>query len=86
VAPGRPLEKTYRSKEQIEHDALLPPTSENLEALYLASVEEMMIDGSGACPREKTLRQREKFFQNMSFTTLEELLLQTGSSKHLLEK
>jgi len=82
---GRPLKKTYRSKEQIEHDVSLPPTSENMEALYLASVEEMMIDGSGACPREKTLRQREKFFKNLSFTTLEELLLETGSSRSRVE-
>ena len=77
------MEKTYRSKEQIDRDTLLPPTAENLEALYLASVEEMMITGSGACPREKTIRQRCKFFKNLNFTTLEELLLQTGSSRCL---
>lgn len=77
------MEKTYRSKEDIDRDSSLPPTAENLEALYLASVEEMMITGSGACPREKTICQREKFFKNLSFTTLEELLLQTGSTRSL---
>ncbi|KAI4097933.1 MAG: hypothetical protein LQ344_000205 [Seirophora lacunosa] len=81
----RPMEKTYRSKEQIDHDTNLPPTAENLEALYLASVEEMMITESGACPREKTIRQRGKFFENLTFTTLEGLLLQTGSSRGLAE-
>ncbi|KAI4170651.1 MAG: hypothetical protein LQ348_007072 [Seirophora lacunosa] len=81
----RPIEKTYRSKEQIDHDTNLPPTAENLEALYLASVEEMMITESGACPREKTIRQRGKFFENLTFTTLEGLLLQTGSSRGLAE-
>lgn len=75
------MPKTYRSKEEIDRDASLPPTAENQEALILASVEEMMITGSGACPREKTLRQRGKFFESLSFTTLEGLLLQTGSSK-----
>ena len=79
------MKKTYRSMEQIYRDTLLPPTADNLEALYLASVEEMMITGSGACPREKTIRQRDKFFKNLRFTTLEGLLLQTGSSRCLVE-
>ena len=79
------MKKTYRSMEQIHRDTLLPPTADNLEALYLASVEEMMITGSGACPREKTIRQRDKFFKNLRFTTLEGLLLQTGSSRCLVE-
>ena len=52
-----------------------------METLYLASVEEMMITGSGACPREKTMKQREKFFRGLEFTTLEELLLKTGSTR-----
>lgn len=75
------MEKTHRSKEQIELDTKLPPTSENLTKLYLASVEEMMITGSGACPHEKTIRQRGKFFKHLTLTTLEGLLLQTGSSR-----
>ena len=79
--PDRPMKKTYRSTEQIDRDTLLPPTAENLDALNLASVEEMMITGSGACPREKTIRQRDKFFENLSFITLEGLLWQTGSSR-----
>lgn len=83
--PDRPMEKTYRSQEQVLRDTLLPPTAENLETLYLAGVEEMMITGSGACPREKTIRQRGKFFKNLSFTTLEGLLLQTGSSRCSVE-
>ena len=75
------MEKTYRSKEEIDHDNLLPHTAENIETLYLANVEEMMITGAGACPHEKTIRQRGKFFKGFSFTTLEELLFQTGSSR-----
>lgn len=76
------MEKTHRSKTDIDRDNSLPHTPENLERLYLASVEEMMITGSGACPRDKTLYQRGKFFKGFKFTTLEQLLLQTASTKH----
>jgi len=71
------MERTFRSEEDIARDSSLSPTAENLDAIYLASVEEMMITGSGSCPLKKTLYQREKFFKNLSFTTLEELLSQT---------
>lgn len=50
-----------------------------MEAIYLASVEEMMITGSGACPVEKTNYQRGKFFEGLNFITLEGLLLQEGT-------
>lgn len=79
--PGRPMDKTYRSEQDIRRDSALPPTAENAEARYLASVEEMMVTGSGACPRDKTLRQRGRFFGGLGFTTLEGLLVQTGSSR-----
>ncbi|PHH59781.1 hypothetical protein CDD81_2585 [Ophiocordyceps australis] len=71
---GRPMPKTFRSQDDIHKDTLLPRTPENMQALYLASVEEMMLNAAGACPREKTLRQREEFFADMHFTRLEELL------------
>lgn len=71
---GKSMEKKHRSKEDIDRDTLLSPIAENLDAIYLASVEEMMITGAGACPREKTIRQRAKFFRNFNFTTLEQLL------------
>ena len=78
----RPMEKTFRSQEQIDRDFQSSPTAENREAHYIAGIEIMMITGSGACPREKTLRQREKFFKDMKFTTVEELL-QTASAGKL---
>ena len=81
--PDRPMEKTFRSQEQIERDFNSPPSAENKEAHYIAGIEAMMITGSGACPREKTLRQREKYFKGMKFTTVEELLLQTASAGRL---
>ncbi|RDA94649.1 hypothetical protein CP533_2430 [Ophiocordyceps camponoti-saundersi (nom. inval.)] len=74
---GRAMSKTYRSEEDIRRDTKLPHTPENSEKLYLASVEEMMITAAGACPYDKTMRQREKFFQGLEFTTLEQLLAQS---------
>ena len=36
--------------------------------------DEFSIDGATACPKEKTLRQREKFFGDCKFSTIEEVL------------
>jgi hypothetical protein len=77
------MEKTYRSREDIDRDAQLPQTPENMEALYLASVEEMMVTDAGACPVAKVMHQRDKYFKGLSFTTLENLLLQTASQMRL---
>ena len=39
-----------------------------------AQVEEMTVLGCLACPKEKTLRQREKYFSAVEFRGLEQLL------------
>ena len=44
------------------------------DELDIAQIEEMMVLSSLACPEEKTLRQREKYFCNVRFRRLEELL------------
>lgn len=44
------------------------------EALELAQVEEMMIMSCLACPKEKTIRHRHKYFAELKFAGLEELL------------
>ncbi|KAL8713671.1 MAG: hypothetical protein Q9220_002197 [cf. Caloplaca sp. 1 TL-2023] len=75
----RPMEKTIRSEEQINHDLESAPTAENQEARYIAGIELMMITDSGACPREKTLRQREKFFKDLKFMSVEEVIVQAAS-------
>ena len=46
------------------------------DGLELAQVEEMMVMSCLACPREKTLRQREKYFAHLHLRGLEELLHQ----------
>ncbi|OJK04315.1 hypothetical protein ASPACDRAFT_48877 [Aspergillus aculeatus ATCC 16872] len=71
---GRPFERNYRSKEDIETTIKqYEDRPESLE-LAIAEAEEWTISGATACPKEKTLRQREKFFAGMHFTTVQELL------------
>ena len=68
---NRPMSVTHKSWEEIQHSLANP---RDFEALELAQVEEMMVMGCLACPKEKTLRQREKYFSNVRFIGLEELL------------
>ena len=53
---------TYKGGDEVtaEHEA--------------AQVEEMSVLGCLACPKEKTLRQREKYFSSVRFRNLEQLL------------
>ena len=46
----------------------------DFEALELAQVEEMMVMSHLACPKEKTMKHRHKYFAGMEFSGLEELL------------
>ena len=40
----------------------------------LAQTEEMTINSQLMCPKEETLRQRQKYFQGVKFRSLEQLL------------
>jgi len=51
------------------------------DELELAQVEEMMVMSCLACPKAKTLRQREKYFSNIQFRGLAELLHSTAELK-----
>ena len=62
---------TYRSWEAIQQTLA---ESDDAEVLEVAQIEEMMVMGCLACPREKTLRQRETYFSEVGFMGLEELL------------
>ena len=69
------MPRTYKSTSEIQlaleehgHDETMSKESE------VAQVEEMMVLGCLAVPREKTLRQRGKYFQGVRFRGLEELL------------
>lgn len=47
----------------------------------LAQMEEVTVMGCLACPKEKTLKQRERYFSNLGFLGLEDLLRYTKEGK-----
>ncbi|KAI4100216.1 MAG: hypothetical protein L6R37_005621 [Teloschistes peruensis] len=65
-----PMPTTHKPPQEIHH-ALTTPNNPDWE---LAQVEEMMLLSCLACPKEKTARQREKFFRNLTFRDLKTLL------------
>ena len=65
---------THKSWVEIQHSLAEHAHDEDLTALELAQVEEMMVMGYLACPKEKTMRQREKYFKNVAFRDLRTLL------------
>ena len=71
---GRPLEKLYRSVEEVERTVAAYAGREDAVELENAHRDLWMLAGASACPREKTLEQQEKYFGKLKFSTLEELL------------
>ena len=65
---------TYKSWDEIQQSLAAHAHDEDLTALELAQIEEMMVMGYLACPKEKTMRQREKYFKNVAFRDLRTLL------------
>ncbi|MCJ1281405.1 hypothetical protein MMC26_000724 [Xylographa opegraphella] len=71
---GRPLKKSYRSVKKIEDSITACIHNEDTIGLGLAHLEQWTIAGASACPQERTLEQRDKYFSKLEFSTLEELL------------
>ena len=65
------MPRTYRTLEDIR---LSLATSSNVEDSMLAQLEEMTVMGCLACPKEKTLKQRERYFKDLRFLGLKDLL------------
>lgn len=65
------MPRTHRSLEDIR---LSLTTSSNTEDSMLAQMEEVMVMGCLVCPKEKTLEQRERYFNGLRFLGLEDLL------------
>ena len=69
------MPRTHKSwaeiQEVLEKHANDDPISDKVE---LAQVEEMMVKSYLACPKEKTMRQRDKYFAGIKFRGLDELL------------
>ena len=68
------MPRTYRTLEDIR---LSLATSSSMEDSMLAQIEEIMVMGCLACPKEKTLKQRERYFKDLGFLGLEDLLRHT---------
>ncbi|KAL8786520.1 MAG: hypothetical protein Q9213_002747 [Squamulea squamosa] len=72
---GRAVVELCKAKEWIQETLEAHAGDEELSGeAELAQVEEMMVMSYLACPREKTLKQREKYFANVRFRDLSQLL------------
>ncbi|MCJ1404226.1 hypothetical protein MMC11_007451 [Xylographa trunciseda] len=71
---GHPLNKSYRAVDAIEKSIIACMDSEDANGLEIAHRDQWMVAGASACPREKTLEQRDKYFSKVRFSGLEELL------------
>lgn len=73
---GCSMQISYKSEEETTRFIKNNQQTEVTRALEVALVEEWMIAGASACPREKTLLQRKKYFPSVTFSNLEALLSQ----------
>ncbi|KAL3431968.1 hypothetical protein BDV09DRAFT_198241 [Aspergillus tetrazonus] len=81
--PDRTLTKKYRSAEEIASDIREYESQPDVEDVGVVEVEHWTITGATACPKEKTLRQREKYFSAVHFMSLEEMLSLAESQGHV---
>jgi hypothetical protein len=51
--------------------------------LAIAEAEEWTISGATSCPKEKTHRQKHKYFPHVDFSTLEEMLRKASIEGHV---
>lgn len=85
-ATDRPMPKTFKSAQEIE-DSIAEHVArgeEDTPEVIIARVEEWMIAGATALPRDKTLRQRKKYFGKVKFSALQELLLRAKDNDGVL--
>ena len=68
------MPRTHRSEDEIQDSIAKHVADGDSTALEHAQIEEMMIMGCLACPKEKTLKQREKYFGQVKFLDLEQML------------
>ena len=68
------MPRTHKSWDEIQESLTKHVADGDFAALEIAQVEEMMLIGCLTCPREKTLMQRAKFFGNVKFLDLKQIL------------
>ncbi|KAI4219121.1 MAG: hypothetical protein L6R36_008546 [Xanthoria steineri] len=70
----RPIPKTYTPAQEIRDYVAANLDNDQVYAVQAVMCDEWSIDGATEVPKDITLRQREKYFQNCKFSTLEEVL------------
>lgn len=80
---GRSLPLTNISHDDIRRNLVEYEKNGDAEKYVLAQVDEWMVCGGCTLPKEKTLRQREKYFSKVKFSTLEELLKRAETTDFL---
>ncbi|CAL8576619.1 hypothetical protein XPA_002490 [Xanthoria parietina] len=71
---NRPIPKTYTPPDEIRDYVAANLDNDQVYAVQAVMCDEWSIDGATEVPKETTLRQREKYFANCKFSTLEEVL------------
>lgn len=71
---GRSMPRTHQSEDEIQGSIAKHVADGDTAALEQAQIEEMMVLGCLACPKEKTLRQRDKYFGQVKFLDLQHML------------
>jgi hypothetical protein len=72
------MEITYKAVAEFESTTSEGHGSGLSREEEIAQVDEWIVAGASACPREKTLRQRSTYFSNLKFHTISELLQEAG--------
>lgn len=70
----RPIPKTHTPAQEIRDYVAANLDNDQVYAVQAVMCDEWSIDGATVVPKETTLRQREKYFGNCRFSTLQEVL------------
>jgi hypothetical protein len=77
------LTRAYRSLDDIASSLREYEEIPEIEDAGLPEIEQWTVSGATACPKEKTLLQREKYFPGLHFLSLEEMLDRAETEDHV---
>ncbi|KAL8711223.1 MAG: hypothetical protein Q9220_004368 [cf. Caloplaca sp. 1 TL-2023] len=80
----RPIPKTYTPDQEIRDYVAANLHNDQVYAVQAIMCDEWSIDGATEVPRDMALRQREKYFRNVRFSTLEEALKRAKGVRGIL--
>lgn len=80
----RPIPRTHTPAAEIRDYVAANLDNDQVYAVQAVMCDEWCIDGATAVPKEKTLRQREKYFKDCKFSGLEEVLQMAKSKEGVL--